>query len=213
MIKDKSYLESLETKIKNKTVKVGIIGLGYVGLPLMLGFAERDIQVIGFDIDDKKIEYLNAGKSYIKHINNKLITRNIEKKTIQVTSNFSTILDVDAIILCVPTPLNKYREPDLSYIVNTMETILPYVKKGQLISLESTTYPGTTEEEIVSRLENKGFKVGEDFFVVYSPEREDPGNKSFSTTTIPKVLGGHTPQCSQIGEKLYSSSITRVVTD
>lgn len=206
-----SYLFELEKKIENKTINIGIIGLGYVGLPLMLGFAENGFKVVGFDIDSNKVELLNYGKSYIKHINEDIISKNINNKMIKATDDFTNISIVDVIILCVPTPLNKHREPDISYITKTMDNILPYIRKGQLISLESTTYPGTTEEEIASRIEEKKFIIGKNYFVVYSPEREDPGNKYFSTTKIPKVLGGITKNCSKIGAKFYSSTISQVV--
>lgn len=190
--------------------KIGIIGLGYVGLPLAIRFTEMQYQVIGFDIDQKKITDLLAKKSYIKHISAESITKTIDSG-MQVTTDFSRIAEVDAIIICVPTPLDKYRIPDLTYILRTMDAILPYVKKGQILSLESTTYPGTTDEELVPLLEKKGFKIGEDFYVVFSPEREDPGNQGYTTATIPKVVGGHTPKCLEKGIELYHTVINKVV--
>ncbi|EQC43420.1 nucleotide sugar dehydrogenase [Bacteriovorax sp. Seq25_V] len=198
-------------KIENNELVVGIIGLGYVGLPLLLRFNEENINVIGFDVDIQKTEKLNSGHSYIEHIDSKRIAemRNLGKFT--ATTDFSKISDVDAIIICVPTPLNKYREPDLSYVTNTIDSFLPYLRSQQLISLESTTYPGTTDEEIVSRLEKTNLKVGEDIFVVYSPEREDPGNERYSTKTIPKVCGGITAGCLEVGVSLYSKIIDTVV--
>lgn len=195
-------------KIKNKTAKVGIIGLGYVGLPLMIRYADEGYSVLGFDVDTMKIKSINEKQSYIRHIPSEKM-QSLPSNC--ATSDFSKINLVDAIIICVPTPLNKYKEPDISYITGSMEQMLPHLKKGQIISLESTTYPGTTEEEIVSRLQKRGFKVGEDFFVVFSPEREDPANPHFSTKSIPKVCGGHTDKCQEIGVALYSVAIDKVV--
>lgn len=198
-------------KVKNKDIIVGIIGLGYVGLPLLLTFAESQIKVLGIDIDSTKIDMLNNGESYIKHINGERISKVFLEKAAEATSDFSRASEADALILCVPTPLNKHQEPDLCFIENTLESLLPYLRKGQIISLESTTYPGTTEEILKSRIESKGFKVGEDIFLVFSPEREDPGNKNFSTKTIPKVIGGTTPNCLEIGQAIYSQIIEKVV--
>ncbi len=190
---------------------IGIIGLGYVGLPLALAYAEKNIKVIGFEIDSNKVKNLNNGKSYIKHVETKRIRNAVVNKNFIPTSDFSLIKSVDAIIMCVPTPLNKYREPDLSYIKNTLSSILPFLKKGQIISLESTSYPGTTEEEIMPVITKLDFKIGYDFFIVYSPEREDPGNKNFSTINIPKVIGGITPNCKEVGLSLYSKVIQNLV--
>lgn len=205
-----NLVENFITIVSNKTVSVGIVGLGYVGLPLALRFSEIGIHVIGFDIDQKKIDSLNSGKSYIKHIPDEMIQSGVSK-TLSATSDFSKSREVDALIICVPTPLNKYREPDLSFVTGTMDTLLPYLRKGQLVSLESTTYPGTTDEEIKTRIEGRGFHVGEDIFVVFSPEREDPGNINFSTQTIPKVVGGCTSACLQAGVALYSTVIDKIV--
>ena len=196
-------------KIKNKEAIIGIIGLGYVGLPLMLRFAEEGYRVLGFDVDEKKNVALNEGKSYIDHIASSQITQ--VQQLIHATSDFSMSSEADALILCVPTPLNKYREPDLSYVTQTMDMLVPYLRKGQLVSLESTTYPGTTTEELKKRIEAAGFTVGEDIFLVYSPEREDPGNQKFSTATIPKVCGGDTSNCSAAGYALYEAVIDNVI--
>ncbi len=198
-------------KVKNKEITVGVIGLGYVGLPLLLSFAESKIRVLGLDIDTKKINMLKNGNSYIKHINYERISKVFAGNNAEVTNDFSRASEADALILCVPTPLNQYKEPDLSFIVDTLESILPYLRRGQIISLESTTYPGTTDEILKNRIESKGFKVGEDIFLVFSPEREDPGNKNFSTKSIPKVIGGTTPNCLEIGQAIYSQVIERVV--
>jgi UDP-N-acetyl-D-glucosamine dehydrogenase len=204
-----SIFQVLNQKLKSKSAKIGVVGLGYVGLPLSLCFSEAGYPVIGFDIDESKIKALNEGKSYIQHIPPSRIQAALAHLT--PTAEFKRIQEVDAIILCVPTPLNKYREPDLSYILNTMDMILPHIREGQVLSLESTTYPGTTEEEIVPRIEKRGFKVGENYFVVYSPEREDPGRGDHSTRTIPKVCGGFSALCSEVGVSLYESTIDRVV--
>jgi UDP-N-acetyl-D-glucosamine dehydrogenase len=203
-------MEKLLNKIHSKTAVIGIIGLGYVGLPLAIRFAEEDFKVVGFDIDQYKINKINAGESYIKHIPAKDIILATEKG-FECTSDFSKISDVDAIIICLPTPLNIYREPDLSYIIETMDTMLPFLRAGQIMSLESTTYPGTTEEELLPRIESKGFKVGKDYFLVFSPEREDPANPSYNTQTIPKVVGGTTELCLKVGAELYRNAVDTVV--
>ena len=205
-----STLEITLAKLKNKEAVIGIAGLGYVGLPLMLRYASVGCKVIGIDIDIAKVDLLNAGKSYIEHIASDSIASAC-KSGFEATTDFSRARDCDALILCVPTPLNKYREPDISFITNTMGALKPYLRKGQVISLESTTYPGTTEEELLPRAEESGLKVGEDIFLVYSPEREDPGNPVFKTHTIPKVVGGHTAACLQAGIALYEPAIDQIV--
>jgi UDP-N-acetyl-D-glucosamine dehydrogenase len=197
-------------KFNSKQATIGILGMGYVGLPLMLRYADIGYKVVGFDIDQSKINAVLGGKSYIEHIPEGDIQSAVEKG-MDATTDFSRIVDADAIILCVPTPLNKYREPDLSYVIDTLEASLPYLRSGQVVSLESTTYPGTTEEELLPRIESQNLKVGEDIFLVYSPEREDPGNKNFTTHTIPKVVGGHTANCLAVGEALYEHAIDQVV--
>ena len=190
---------------------VGIVGLGYVGLPLILRYAEVGYPVVGFDTDSAKITALKDGKSYIKHIGHDRVAALAQADSVDFSSDMERIADVDAIIICVPTPLNKHREPDLSFVVNTVEAISPFLRCGQVMSLESTTYPGTTEEELLPRIEAQGLKVGEDFALVYSPEREDPGNKNFNTQTIPKLVGGVTPRCLQAGEALYNQVVDRTV--
>jgi UDP-N-acetyl-D-glucosamine dehydrogenase len=197
-------------KIESRKAVVGIVGLGYVGLPLMLRFSEVGYRVLGLDIDKSKVEALNAGRSYIEHIKGEHIKR-ARKAGFEATADFSRAKEADALILCVPTPLNKYREPDLSFIIDTTESLVPHLRKGQLVSLESTTYPGTTDEELLPRIEARGFEVGKDVFLVFSPEREDPGNPDFTTRTIPKVCGGATPACQAVGVALYGSVIDRVV--
>jgi UDP-N-acetyl-D-glucosamine dehydrogenase len=190
---------------------IGVVGLGYVGLPLVLAYANKGFQALGFDIDPPKIDAIRAGKSYIKHIPAEPIAAARQAGTLDATADFSRIRECDAIILCVPTPLDHHFEPDLSYVTNTLDAVVPHLRSGQILSLESTTYPGTTAEEVVTRVENAGFTVGKDIFVVYSPEREDPGNPQFSATNIPKVVGGHTPACLAAGSALYSAAFEQIV--
>ena len=198
-------------KINSNSAVIGIVGLGYVGLPLLFRFTESGYKVIGFDIDSKKVEMLNAGKSYIKHIKEEQVKSRRELNLFEATTDFSKISEVDAIILCVPTPLTKNREPDMSFIVDTINKIQPYLRENQILSLESTTYPGTTEEIIRPRIEERDFKIGENYFLVYSPEREDPGNPVYSTKDIPKVVGGSTQSCKEVGIALYESIINKVI--
>lgn len=202
--------QDLVRKFRDKKGVIGIVGLGYVGLPLALRYTEEGFTVLGFDIDQNKIEKIAKSESYIEHIPSDRIATAV-KTHFSATSDFKRIPEVDAIILAVPTPLNKYREPDLSYVLNTTDAIVPYMRKGQVLSLESTTYPGTTDEELKPRLEKKGFVVGDDAFLVFSPEREDPGRKDFNTKTIPKVVGGCTKNCLEVGLALYGGVIDRVV--
>lgn len=202
--------QDLIKKFKNKEAVIGILGLGYVGLPLMLRYNELGFKVIGFDVDAEKVEKLTSGVSYIKHISAAKLQQ-ANANGFEATTDFSRAGEADALIMCVPTPLNKYREPDLSFVIATMEQVAPYLRKGHVVSLESTTYPGTTEEELLPRIEAQGFKVGEDVFLVYSPEREDPGNPNFETRTIPKVCGGHTAACLEVGVALYEPAIDQVV--
>ena len=197
-------------KFRDKTAKIGIVGLGYVGLPLMLRYAETGFKVLGFDIDAEKVDKLNNGETYIEHIPAEKIAA-ASNSLFEATTDFSRIGEVEAVILCVPTPLNKYREPDMSFVIDTTDAVKPYLRAGQVLSLESTTYPGTTEEELLPRVEEGGLKVGENVFLVYSPEREDPGNPDFETRTIPKVIGGHTPACLEVGLALYQPAIDKVV--
>ncbi|MBF0435974.1 MAG: nucleotide sugar dehydrogenase [Magnetococcales bacterium] len=198
-------------KIKIKQAVIGVIGLGYVGLPLALRFLEEGFTVAGFDIDPKKIDKLRHGERYIEHLPAEPFQQAMIEGKFWGTNEFSRISDVDAIILCVPTPLNRNREPDLSFITGSMDAIIPFIRPGQILSLESTTYPGTTSEHIAPRVQNMGLEIGGNFFVVYSPEREDPANPEFSTRTIPKVCGGMTPACREIGETLYGTIIDRIV--
>lgn len=203
-------LQAYIDKFKSRDALVGIVGLGYVGLPLMLRYNAIGFRVLGIDIDTVKVEKLNAGQSYIEHIASEHISA-ARTSGFEATCDFARVSECDALILCVPTPLNKYREPDMSFVINTTDAITPYLRAGQVVSLESTTYPGTTEEELLPRVESTGLKVGESIFLVYSPEREDPGNPDFETRTIPKVIGGHTPNCLEVGIALYEQAIDQVV--
>jgi len=203
--------QKLIKKIEDKTAVIGIVGLGYVGLPLALRFSEIGFNVIGFDNDQEKIEILKTGQSYIKHISSERVERTVTEKTMKCTTDFAKIEKVDAIIICVPTPLNKHREPDLSFVIETTKSLAPYMRGGQVVSLESTTYPGTTDEEIKPIIERSGLIVGKDIFLVYSPEREDPANAKFCTETIPKVCGGVTKSCLRVGITLYGQVIEEVV--
>jgi UDP-N-acetyl-D-glucosamine dehydrogenase len=189
---------------------IGIVGLGYVGIPLAARFHEVGFPVVGFDIDDERVATLNAGESPIQHIAAADIAKMVAGR-FRATTDFTRISEVDAIIICVPTPLSRHREPDLSFIVETMKTISPYLRAGQLLSLESTTWPGTTEEVLRPFVEERGMTIGEDFFLVYSPEREDPGNPNFCTHSIPKVVGGATPACRKLAERLYAAAVDKIV--
>jgi UDP-N-acetyl-D-glucosamine dehydrogenase len=197
-------------KIQRRRAVVGVLGLGYVGLPLALRFAEAGVKVIGFDVDRRKIKQLRAGRSYINYIPGAAIRKG-RAAGFEATADFAKARQCDALIICVPTPLNRTREPDLSFIVNTTEAVAPYLKRGQLVSLESTTWPGTTEEIVQPIIERGGLKVGRDLFLVFSPERQDPGNPKFDTRNIPKLVGGVTAQCLAVGHALYALAVDRVV--
>lgn len=197
-------------RFEGRSAIIGIVGLGYVGLPLALRFSEVGFKVLGFDIDGRKVSALNDCRSYIEHISEADIARAVSKG-FRCTTDFSRAAEADALILCVPTPLDKHREPDLSYVVNTTKSLIPHLRTGQVLSLESTTFPGTTDEILMPMIEGAGFSIGHDFFLVYSPEREDPGNLDFTTSTIPKVCGGITPACLGVGRSLYGAVIDCVV--
>ena len=207
---------------KGAQLKVGIIGCGYVGLPLGLRFAEAGHRVLGFDLDSSKVEKLNQGQSYIQHIPGAKVQQYVRSKHFSATDDFSRLADMDAIIICVPTPLDQRYEPDLSYIVQTAKSIQPHLQRGQLVVLESTTYPGTTEELVLPILEANGLRcpiaagpnaeqVATDFFLAFSPEREDPGNKQFGLAQIPKVVGGVNPPSGRAAQSLYAQVVARVV--
>lgn len=196
--------------IRERTARIGIIGLGYVGLPLAIHFGQKGFNVIGFDLDARKIDKILHGESYIKHIPADTIREMTNAKQFDVTIDFSRLSEADCILICVPTPLSDKMEPDLSYILETTKTISENLRRGQLVVLESTTYPGTTEEMLLPRLESNDMKVGKDYFLAFSPEREDPGNKKFAATNIPKVVGGVTNSCLEVATALYNA-ITRSV--
>ncbi len=207
-----SSAAQLLAEIEQKTACVGVIGLGYVGLPLANIYHDRGFRVLGFDVDSRKVEMLNAGKSYIGHIPNERVAELVADGRFESTSDFSRIAEINAVSICVPTPLTENREPDLSYIEATGRSIAPYLRKGQLVVLESTTYPGTTREVLLPILEQgSGLKAGKDFFLAYSPEREDPGNALHSTSTIPKVVGGLDADSTAVAEALYGQVASRVV--
>ncbi|MFO7674794.1 MAG: nucleotide sugar dehydrogenase [bacterium] len=203
-------MNRLINRLNRKESVIGIVGLGYVGLPLMLRFEEVGYRVLGFDIDEDKVARLNRGETYIAHIPAASIAR-ARAAGFEATTDFSRAAEPDALILCVPTPLDKHREPDLSFVLDTTDSLLPYIRAGQVMSLESTTWPGTTDEELKPRVESRGLEVGRDFFLVFSPEREDPANPDFTPRTIPKVVGGTTPACLEVGKALYGQVIDKLV--
>ena len=206
-----SDVARLMQRIERREYTVGVIGLGYVGLPLVLRFAEAGFPVLGFDVDPDKVDKLNAGVSYIRQIPSDRIEGLVRGGRLEATTNFDWLGKADALVICVPTPLTRHREPDLQYVERTADEIASTLRVGQLICLESTTYPGTTEEVVLPRLARKGLTVGRDFFLAYSPEREDPGNHDYSTATIPKLVGGVTPACTELALALYAQAIDRVV--
>ncbi|MBI3755489.1 MAG: nucleotide sugar dehydrogenase [Deltaproteobacteria bacterium] len=201
----------LKEKIKNKTARLGIIGLGYVGLPLAMEFAKAGFKVTGFDIDEEKIKKANKGESYIKDIKSAELAKEVKKRNFIATTDFDKLNRMDAISICVPTPLSKTKDPDMSYIIAAANKTAHHLRKGQLIVLESTTYPGTTEEVILPLLEKKGFKVGRDFYLGFSPERVDPGNKVYQTKNTPKVIGGITKKCLELASLVYGQAIEKIV--
>ncbi|GAB3371806.1 nucleotide sugar dehydrogenase [Spongiibacter taiwanensis] len=203
-------LDDTISKLHSKTAHIGVFGLGYVGLPLALSFSEAGYRVSGFDTDPAKGEAIATNRSYLNHISAERIAAAV-KNGFQVHNNYEASATLDALIICVPTPLNKTREPDLSFVTATINGICPFLKKHQIVSLESTTYPGTTSEVLRPRIEQRGFNIGEDLYLIYSPEREDPGNSRYNTRTIPKICGGETENCLQAGIALYSSVIEQVV--
>ncbi|HXA19050.1 MAG TPA: nucleotide sugar dehydrogenase [Thermoanaerobaculia bacterium] len=212
IVADTETLEALLESIRTRTARVGVIGLGYVGLPLVLLFEQEGFPVIGFDVDASKAAALNRGESYIKHIGVDRIRKAFDNDRVIATTNFDRLAECDAIIICVPTPLGTHREPDLKYIRMTAEAIAERLRPGQLIALESTTYPGTTREELLTRCEAKGLVCGRDYFLAFSPEREDPGNEHFNTRTIPKIVGAIDEPSLRAAQALYGSVIDRVVT-
>jgi UDP-N-acetyl-D-glucosamine dehydrogenase len=203
--------QELEDKIRNRKAKVGIVGLGYVGLPLAVEYAKAGFDVTGIDLSESKVAKVNAGDSYIADIPNSVFKPLVEAGKIRATSDFGVITELDTINICVPTPLRKTKDPDMSYIVSACQQIAKYFHKGMLIILESTTYPGTTDELVLPMLQNEDMKVGRDFFLCFSPERVDPGNPKFQTANIPKVVGGSTAACTAVGALFYQQALQTVV--
>ncbi|HEY4229478.1 MAG TPA: nucleotide sugar dehydrogenase [Thermoanaerobaculia bacterium] len=203
--------EQLRQRIADRTAAVGVIGLGYVGLPLILTFSEAGFPTVGFDVDVQKIESLRRGRMYIQHLDGARLTRAVSGGRFQATEDFARIAEADVVIICVPTPLTPQREPDMSYVTSTVRQVAAHLREGQLIVLESTTYPGTTDELVRGLLEETGLKCGEQFFLAFSPEREDPGNPSFSTGTIPKVVGGVDQLAGDLAQAVYDTVVKRTV--
>ena len=201
----------MNNQMPNSFSKIAVVGLGYVGLPLSLQFARSGVPVLGLDLDPEKIDLINRGESYLKHFSSNSIKEQVDGGRFEATTDSSRVSEVGAILICVPTPLNEYREPDLSYVLDTAENLAPHLPKGVLVVLESTTYPGTTEDELRMVLEQgSGMKAGVDFHLAYSPEREDPGREDASVKTIPKVVGGYTKACGDLAENLYGEAIDRI---
>jgi UDP-N-acetyl-D-glucosamine dehydrogenase len=204
-------VERLKERFVRREATIGVIGLGYVGLPLVLRFGEVGFRVIGFDIDAAKVKQLNDGLSYIQHVPAPRVQALVCGGRFEATADLERLAEPDAIIICVPTPLTEHREPDLRYVEKTTDAVAAALRRNQLVCLESTTYPGTTDEVVLPRLQAGGLKVGEDFFLAFSPEREDPGNAQFDTATIPRVVGGVTPDCLALATTLYAQAIKQVV--
>jgi UDP-N-acetyl-D-glucosamine dehydrogenase len=208
---DMPALDSLREKIASRKARVGVLGLGYVGLPLGVEFARAGFDVVGMDVQQKKVDQFNSGQSYVKDVNDRVFKPLVESGKLRATTDFSIIQELDTVDICVPTPLRKTKDPDMSYVVAATEAIAEYIHPGLLVMLESTTYPGTTEELVLPKLEANGLKVGEDFFLCFSPERVDPGNPKYHTSNIPKVVGGITTACTEIGALFYKQALDTVV--
>lgn len=206
-----SVAQGLLAKITTREATIGVIGMGYVGLPLAVAAWRAGFSTVGFDVDDSKVAALSTGRSYIGRIDDSLVAELNASGRFSATTDYARAAECDILLICVPTPLNRYREPDLSYVVGTVEAIAPFLRQGQLVALESTTYPGTTREVMRPVLEKGGLRSGTDFFLAFSPEREDPGNPDYHTATIPKVVGGDGADASAIAEAFYGSVVTRVV--
>src|SRR5207249_1132413 len=209
-VKGEAYFQ-LENRIKSKTARFGVIGLGYVGLPLALTLSEAGFDVTGIDIDSNRVDAIVAGRSYITDVTDEELQKATREKRLRATTHLPELRNLDAVSICVPTPLRKTKDPEMSYVVSAADAIARELRPAQLVILESTTYPGTTEELVLPALEARGLKVGEEFFLAYSPERVDPGNPNFSTKDIPKVIGGVTPRCSELAALLYGSAMKSIV--
>src|SRR6266849_1449304 len=211
MIEETLVQRTLEDKIRNRKARVGIVGLGYVGLPLAVEFVKAGFEVIGIDLSESKVAKVNAGESYIADIPEGVFEPLVKSGKLRATNDFRVITELDTVNICVPTPLRKTKDPDMSYIVSACQEIAKYFHKGMLVILESTTYPGTTDELMLPMLSSSGLRVGEDFFLCFSPERVDPGNPHFRTRNIPKVVGGITPDCTEMGSLIYRQALESVV--
>jgi UDP-N-acetyl-D-glucosamine dehydrogenase len=209
--KEKAVFSSLKRKIRKRDATIAVIGLGYVGLPLAVEMAKSGIRVHGIDVNPEKVKLVNKGRSYVQDVSHRDLTSVMRKGRLSATVDFAVLSDADVIDICVPTPLRKTKDPDISFVIDAVEQIVKYLKPGQLVILESTTYPGTTEEVMLPRLESTGLKVGRDFFLAFSPERVDPGNPKFKTTNIPKVVGGVTANCTEVACELYGIAMETVV--
>ena len=210
-VQSSSWEKELEKKIRHRAARVGVIGLGYVGLPLAVEMARAGFSVTGIDIDGQKVESVNAGISYILDVPSEILLSFVAKDRIRASQSLATVQNLDTVSICVPTPLRKTKDPDLSFVVAAFEAIANHLRPGQLIILESTTYPGTTRELVLPILERTGLKTGRDFFLAFSPERVDPGNTSYTTRNIPKVVGGVTPRCTKLAALLYQQFIERII--
>jgi UDP-N-acetyl-D-glucosamine dehydrogenase len=202
-------VEALREKIKTRTARVGVVGLSYVGLPLAIEFAKAGFSVTGIDLHEEKVARLNWRESYIQDVPSAALARVVDDNRFRATTDFSVVADLDTINIAVPTPLRKTKDPDISYVVSACQQVAQYFRAGKLVILESTTYPGTTDELVLPMFEQAGFKVGEDFFLCFSPERIDPGNPKYQTSNIPKVVGGITPACTRMGSLFYSRLLKR----
>ena len=202
---------NLKNKIENRDAQIGVIGLGYVGLPLAMEFVRAGFHVTGIDVDQEKVKKLNRGENYIQDIKDESVKNAVEMNQLFATSDFSVIQNLDAIFICVPTPLNKQKNPDISFINQVMENMKDFIHHDMLIVLESTSYPGTTRELILPEMESKGLRAGHEFYLCFSPERVDPGNEKYKTANTPKILGGITPQCGEMGEFIYETIVEQVV--
>src|SRR6185369_16240261 len=210
-VKTRSASRSLEQRLENHTARLAVIGLGYVGLPLAVEMAQAGFHVVGIDIDEKRVKQLNQGQSYIQDVPTADVAGLVREKRFHATTDFSALRECDTVNICVPTPLSKQRDPDVSFIVAAATEVARYLHRGQLVILESTTYPGTTDELVLPMLSESGLEVGKDFFLAFSPERVDPGNPTFNTRNIPKVVGGVTPACTNAAVKLYRQRLEHVV--
>jgi UDP-N-acetyl-D-glucosamine dehydrogenase len=202
---------AFEASIIARKSVIGVVGLGYVGLPLVKAFVNKGFRVLGFDVDGRKVAMLNKGRSYIKHVSTDELKSYLRAKKLEATTDFARLPEADAVIICVPTPLDAHRNPDLSFVLDTTRTIAKYLRKGQLVVLESTTYPGTTDEDMLPILEAGGLKAGRDFFLAFSPERENPGDPVYSAANTPKVVGGYSPDCMRVANLLYSQVVVKTV--